>query len=298
MALGIGALCTASFAVAEAGAYIQTNLVSDIPGLATITDPILVNPWGVSHSTTSPFWISNQGTSKPAFSITSARPHRRKVRERAERQYRDPDTAADPPRDRPARSAMPIPRPPVSRSANGGNGGSARFIFANLNGTISGWDGGPTAFIQATTPGAVYTGLAINSAQTRLYAANKAGTGSINVFDSTFAPVSLGRRRICRHPRFARRLRPVQRAEHRRQDLRDLRARRARRPVRRHRGNGGPSRFSTRTARLLQTLIIGSKLAAPWGIALAPCRFRPVRRRPAGRQFQLCRRARSTPSTR
>ena len=42
--------------------FIQTNLVSDIPGLATITDPALHNPWGISHNATSPFWVSNQGT--------------------------------------------------------------------------------------------------------------------------------------------------------------------------------------------------------------------------------------------
>jgi hypothetical protein len=42
--------------------YVQTNLVSDIPGFASITDPSLKNPWGVSHSATSPFWISDQGT--------------------------------------------------------------------------------------------------------------------------------------------------------------------------------------------------------------------------------------------
>src|SRR6266436_1491759 len=45
---------------AEEPHFVQTNLVSDIPGLAKITDPQLVNPWGVSHSPTSPFWISNQ----------------------------------------------------------------------------------------------------------------------------------------------------------------------------------------------------------------------------------------------
>src|SRR5262249_44840246 len=75
---------------------------------------------------------------------------------------------------------------------NGGDGKFAHFIFANLNGTISAWDMGPTAFIQVTTPGAVYTGLAINGAQTRLYAANSAGTGRIDVFDSSFNPVSPG----------------------------------------------------------------------------------------------------------
>src|SRR5580765_6500057 len=41
--------------------YVQTNLVSDIPGLATITDPSLVNPWGISRTAASPFWVSNQG---------------------------------------------------------------------------------------------------------------------------------------------------------------------------------------------------------------------------------------------
>ncbi|MBA0084161.1 MAG: hypothetical protein HRJ53_04125 [Acidobacteria bacterium Pan2503] len=42
---------------------------------------------------------------------------------------------------------------------NGGDGASAHFIFANLNGTISAWDMGQNAFVQVTTPNAVYTGL-------------------------------------------------------------------------------------------------------------------------------------------
>src|SRR5258708_390814 len=47
---------------ADAAIYVQTNLVSDILGLADATDAHLVNPWGVSFSPTgSPFWISNQG---------------------------------------------------------------------------------------------------------------------------------------------------------------------------------------------------------------------------------------------
>src|SRR5437762_3431745 len=47
---------------AQAAPYLQTDLVSNIPGLAIITDPSLVNSWGASHSPTSPFWISDQGT--------------------------------------------------------------------------------------------------------------------------------------------------------------------------------------------------------------------------------------------
>jgi uncharacterized protein (TIGR03118 family) len=71
-------------------------------------------------------------------------------------------------------------------------------MFANLNGTISAWNPalGASAFIQATTPGAVYTGLSLFSpppalsSQPLLYAANNAGSGSINVFNSNFVPAS------------------------------------------------------------------------------------------------------------
>src|SRR3954451_18049604 len=38
---------------------LQTNLVSDLPGVAQVQDPNLVNPWGISESGTSPFWISD-----------------------------------------------------------------------------------------------------------------------------------------------------------------------------------------------------------------------------------------------
>ena len=44
------------------GNYIQTNLVADTGGIAPITDPNLINPWGISFSTTSPLWVSNQGS--------------------------------------------------------------------------------------------------------------------------------------------------------------------------------------------------------------------------------------------
>src|ERR1700722_9909183 len=41
------------------GNVLQTNLVSDLPGVAQFTDPNLVNPWGISESAGSPFWISD-----------------------------------------------------------------------------------------------------------------------------------------------------------------------------------------------------------------------------------------------
>ena len=59
-AAALGILCVPY--TASTAPFVQTDLVSDIPGLATITDASLVNPWGVSRTTTSPFWISDQGT--------------------------------------------------------------------------------------------------------------------------------------------------------------------------------------------------------------------------------------------
>jgi uncharacterized protein (TIGR03118 family) len=44
--------------------FIQTNLASDVPGLAQTTDPDLVNPWGMGSSATSPVWIGANGTGK------------------------------------------------------------------------------------------------------------------------------------------------------------------------------------------------------------------------------------------
>src|SRR5207248_7762712 len=41
------------------GNVLQTNLVSDLPGVAKVQDPNLVNPWGISESSTSPFWVSD-----------------------------------------------------------------------------------------------------------------------------------------------------------------------------------------------------------------------------------------------
>src|SRR5215831_10331425 len=170
---------------ALAGPYLQTNLVSNIPGLATITDSQLVNPWGFSHSPTSPFWTSNQGQNTATlYGVTHGTTVVKVNINAPSGLVQIPTTAGG-------------PQGPTGQVNNTNaasfhlpSGASARFIFANLNGTISGWAGGPTAVIQHTTPGAVYTGLAINAGQTRLFAANGA-TGGIDIFDSSFSPVNL-----------------------------------------------------------------------------------------------------------
>src|SRR6516164_5310771 len=42
-------------------AIVQTNLVSDVPGVAPANpvDPFLLNPWGLAYGPTSPFWVSD-----------------------------------------------------------------------------------------------------------------------------------------------------------------------------------------------------------------------------------------------
>src|SRR5215469_16464901 len=196
--IAVGALWAGALH-AQAVGFVQVNLVSDIPGLATITDSQLVNPWGVSHSTTSPFWTSNQGTSTATLYSVTDRTTVSKVLINGNGIVNIPKTAVGPQKPtgqvnntNTSATGCDVSRGIVFPVENGGDGGSAHFIFANLNGTISAWDTGATAFIQVTAAsGTVYTGLAINGAQTRLYAANAAGTGSVDVYDCTFAPVRL-----------------------------------------------------------------------------------------------------------
>jgi len=157
---------------AHADSFVQTNLVSNVPGLAANTDSNLINPWGMSFSGTSPFWTSNQGTGTATLFDGAGTPQALVVS--------IPGSTAG-------------PSGPTGQVFNGGtgfqlNGSPSRFIFANLNGTISAWNGsGTTASVVATTPGAIYTGLAISG--NNLYAANSLGT--INVFNSSFAPTTL-----------------------------------------------------------------------------------------------------------
>jgi len=161
---------------------------------------------------------------------------------------------------------------------NGGDGGPAHFIFANLNGSISAWDTGTTAFIQATTPGAAYTGLAINQAQTELYAANDAGpVGSIDVFNSSFAPVSLGAGAFATPAAISGRgLVPFNV-----QDIGDtvyVTYAPSGRPAQQSAaaGMGAVATFDE-SGNLLNVLSnsASSALAAPWGLALAPADFGP-----------------------
>src|SRR4051794_39827101 len=61
-AAGSLALAVPAMADGHPATVRQVNLVSDIPGKAAITDPDLVNPWGLALGATSPLWSANAGT--------------------------------------------------------------------------------------------------------------------------------------------------------------------------------------------------------------------------------------------
>src|SRR6516164_2887740 len=132
-------LCTGAWR-ADAD-FVQTNLVSDLPGLNALLDPSLVNPWGSSRLPTSPFWISNQGTNTATlYAVTDTL----NVTKQA-LTVTIPTTGSG-------------PQGPTGQVANtttafqvtsGGSTAPSRFIFANLNGGISGWNGTGTAAVVA-----------------------------------------------------------------------------------------------------------------------------------------------------
>jgi uncharacterized protein (TIGR03118 family) len=259
--------------------FIQTNLVSDIPGLATLTDPILQNPWGISHNATSPFWISDQVTNTTTlYAVTGSLITTGSL-----------NVMKAAPAGTNGNIAIPTtaigPQGPTGQVANtntssfqvgnGGNGASANFIFANLNGTISAWNGGQTAFTQVTTPGAVYTGLAINQAQTQLYAANTAGpAGSVNVFNSSFTQVGT----IATPAAIsALNLVPFNVQTLSNGNLAVTYAPAGVAAQRMAAPGAGAVAIFTQSGTLLQTILGGpnAPLAAPWGITLAPAGFGP-----------------------
>lgn len=162
--------------------YQQTNLVADQSGVATFTDPHLVNPWGLSRSSGGPWWVSDNGTGLSTL-------------------YNGTGAIQSLVVTLPNVPGVSDPSAPTGTVFNAvatdfliAAGKPARFLFATEEGTILGWNSGTTATLLVNNSGsAVYKGLALammNGAQ-YLYAANFQ-SGSVDVFDHAFNPVDLG----------------------------------------------------------------------------------------------------------
>jgi uncharacterized protein (TIGR03118 family) len=211
----VALLGSLGFAIAIAGSaraagpgYKQTNLISDLPGVAAVTDHHLLNPWGLAFFPgASPFWINenNAGLSALYFADAVAFPALPSV-------------------------IIPAPTSPVGGTPTGivanffvGIGafeipnpadpthpfGPSLFIFDTEDGTIEAWNVNPpvspgipnplTAVIVVDNSagggptGAVYKGLALGANVTNgplLYATNFR-SGNVDVFDTNFHQVTL-----------------------------------------------------------------------------------------------------------
>jgi uncharacterized protein (TIGR03118 family) len=187
------ATCAVVATAATAGGYAQTNLVTDSQAaLATAgyapaanVDTNLVNPWGIDRSPTGDWWVSNAVTATETLYNGAGKPGSLVVAV--------PQTAS-----------FPNGGGVTGMVYNGGAGfalgagGPARFITADIDGSISAWNGAQGSQAVVVVPGrpsnlAAYTGLAIgsNGGESLLYAANNI-TGGVDVFNSSFSEISLG----------------------------------------------------------------------------------------------------------
>jgi|WetSurMetagenome_2_1015567.scaffolds.fasta_scaffold103312_1 uncharacterized protein (TIGR03118 family) len=168
--------------------YQLHKLASDIVGFADNYDPNIKNPWGISSSATSPFWISDNRAGLATLYNGSGQPF----------PVGSPLVVTIPPP--PGGTSPSTPTGQVFNAGSGfevSSGNPAHFIFATEDGTISGWNpsANPTNAIlkvDNSASDAVYKGLAIGTIASGdfLYAANF-HAGTIDVFDSSFAPTTL-----------------------------------------------------------------------------------------------------------
>ena len=173
-------------------AFNQTNLVSSVAGTAGVTDASLINPWGSSSSTSSPIWVSDQGSGVSTLYNPNGNPIKQGL------------TVTVPPSGAPSGPTGQVFNTDTTATdfTIPGPGGPvpSRFLFSTLAGTIAGWNpasngGSTSALTAATVTGAVFTGLAQASDGTtfHLFAADftgTTGTNGIDVFDPTFTNVS------------------------------------------------------------------------------------------------------------
>jgi uncharacterized protein (TIGR03118 family) len=187
--------------VTKAQRYKQTNLVSDIQGMAPVFDANLKNPWGLTRSSGSPWWVANNNSGTSTLYDGNGNPF--------------------PPPSKGGPLVVTVPPPgfaPGAQSAPTGvvfngsptdfllaPGKPAIFIFATEDGTISGWNPGvnpPTSVTNAilkvdhsdkgSADGAVYKGAtsAEVAGQRFLYVTNFR-SAKVEVYDTNFKRVHL-----------------------------------------------------------------------------------------------------------
>jgi uncharacterized protein (TIGR03118 family) len=269
IALSLFVLPGVAFAQSSAGGhfYQQTNLVSNLPGLAHFTDPNLTNPWGISSAAGGPFWISDNGSGKSTLYDNKGNPQSLVVKIPS-----------------PTHGTMGTPTGTVFNSntnafvvSKNGVSGASIFLFDSEDGTISGWNENVDAThailaVDNSKSGAVYKGLAIfgNQYESFLYAANF-HAGTIDVFNNKFAPVTLS-------GSFTDPQLPKGYAPFNIQSINDrLYVTYAKQNAQKNgdvpgAGHGFVDVFDTNGNFILR-LVTQGQLNSPWGLALAPANF-------------------------
>jgi uncharacterized protein (TIGR03118 family) len=175
--------------------YTRINLVSNTAGVARVTDPQLINPWGMSRSPSSAWWVSDQRTGfSTVYNGAGAKQSLIVAIPQADPNNKNTSTGT--------------PTGAVFNSSQTdfllAPGKPARFLFSTIDGTIAGWNPN-VAIAQGTAlpsthavtvvktgDGSSYTGLTTASVDGKpyLYAANFT-KGRVDVYDSAFHRVRL-----------------------------------------------------------------------------------------------------------
>ncbi|MFF3437452.1 TIGR03118 family protein [Streptosporangium sp. NPDC002721] len=162
--------------------FAVTNLVSDVSGRAAVTDPTLVNPWGLAMGKT--LWVSATGSGlATVYSGGAGTVKQEKTQVRV-------------PGGRPTGQVVNKGEEFVVKGPGGS--GPATFIFASPSGAITGWNAEADpddAIISAFVKGADFKGLALAETNrgAMLLAADFAHN-KVHVFDGDFDRISFGRR--------------------------------------------------------------------------------------------------------
>ena len=172
--LGLAVMLVSSAALAQ---YQLKNLDSNQAQTAKFMDPLQVNGWGLARSSGGPFWVSDQGSGWSTIYNGAG------VKQGLEVLIPSATGAG--------------PGQPTGIVANGSSdfqigGSDSHFLFATLDGTISGWAPGANPndaliAVNNSATGANYTGLAVTNRPSGnlLYAANLANN-VVEVYDGSF----------------------------------------------------------------------------------------------------------------
>jgi len=249
--LALGCLLFSDTASAQ---YSATTLVANQPAKAPHTDPNLVNAWGLTRASASPFWVSDNGTGVSTLydGMGNAIPLIVNI----------PALAGG----KGSPTGIVFNGSQDFVVSQNGLSGPALFLFATLDGTISGWN--PTvalntAIIAAdnSKARAVYTGLGISSGAhgNFLYAADTVNN-RVDVYDGSFRLI-----KSLTDPTI-----PQGFAAYGIQDLEELVY------VTYASAAGGPGGFVdvfTEEGAFVKRFTSGGPLDQPWGLALAPTHF-------------------------